>query len=71
MYFPLSCVSFSDPIDEEQMGKICNASEKMVGDHKVGSMLPETERILHQFFQPFINRLADLLDDQRFLWNDL
>ena len=41
------------------------------GNHDVGPMLPETEKVLSQFFRPFMKRLSDLLHDPRFLWNDL
>ena len=53
------------------MWKIATASKANVGRHNVGPMLPETKKILHEFFQPFIKRLAALLGDQKFLWNDL
>ena len=61
----------SDPVDEAGMQRLSKASAKMVGDHRVGPMLPETYRLLHHFFRPFIARLADLLGDPRFLWTDL
>ena len=53
------------------MRNIVNMSVYNAGMRNVSSMLPETETILHQFFLPFIKRLAHLLDDPRFLWNDL
>ena len=37
---------------------------------KIGHMLPETKRILDDFYQPFITRLAEILNDKRFLWLD-
>ena len=37
---------------------------------KIGHMLPETKKILDDFYQPFITRLAEMLNDKRFLWLD-
>lgn len=33
-----------------------------------GPMLPETRKLLDDLYRPFNEKLADLLDDQRFLW---
>lgn len=39
--------------------------------HKgVERLKPETRAALHEFFQPFNKKLAELLDDDRFLWAD-
>ncbi|KAK7499489.1 hypothetical protein BaRGS_00009141 [Batillaria attramentaria] len=37
----------------------------------VGPMLPETIEILNEFYAPFNARLAELLEDDRFLWKDI
>ncbi|KAL8602842.1 hypothetical protein ACOMHN_056336 [Nucella lapillus] len=37
----------------------------------VGPMLPETIAVLNEFYKPFVLRLAELLDDDRFLWKDI
>ncbi|KAL8595211.1 hypothetical protein ACOMHN_043364 [Nucella lapillus] len=36
-----------------------------------GPMLPETWRLLEQFYRPFIRRLAAMLGDRKFLWDDV
>lgn len=33
-----------------------------------GTMLPETRKLLENFHRQFNEKLADLLDDDRFLW---
>ena len=38
-------------------------------DRQLGQMMPETRRLLEDFHRPYNVRLADLLDDQRFLWD--
>ncbi|KAK7102533.1 hypothetical protein V1264_020736 [Littorina saxatilis] len=38
---------------------------------KVEPMLENTERLLSEFYQPFITRLSGLLEDNKFLWKDL
>ncbi|XP_076468882.1 carbohydrate sulfotransferase 15-like [Babylonia areolata] len=37
----------------------------------VGPMLPETIEILNEFYKPFVLRLYELLEDERFLWKDI
>ena len=37
----------------------------------VGPMLPETIEILNEFYKPFVLRLHQLLEDDRFLWKDI
>ncbi|KAK7505128.1 hypothetical protein BaRGS_00003698, partial [Batillaria attramentaria] len=35
-----------------------------------GPMLPKTRQLVHNFFQPFMRRLATMLGDDRFSWSD-
>lgn len=44
-----------------------------VGDlyEKLGPMLPETISVLNEFYEPFNQQLAQLLDDEQFLWRDI
>lgn len=44
-----------------------------VGDlyEKLGPMLPETISVLNEFYEPFNQQLAHLLDDEQFLWRDI
>ena len=38
---------------------------------KKGPMLDETERLLQDFYHPFIRRFAAMLNDKAFLWADV
>lgn len=39
-------------------------------DRSLGPMLPATRNILRKFHQPFNRKLASLLDNKAFLWNN-
>ena len=41
-------------------------------DHynKYGQMLEKTKKALDEFYQPFITKFAEILQDERFLWRD-
>lgn len=39
-------------------------------DRSLGPMLPATRNILRNFHQPFNHKLASLLDNKAFLWNN-
>ena len=45
-----------------------NGSEKKMDAHGQIQMLPKTYIILDEFFRPYNQKLAALLNDQRFLW---
>ncbi len=34
-------------------------------------MLPETKKMLQEFYAPYNKRLAELLKDDRYLWQDI
>lgn len=38
---------------------------------KLGPMKPETKAVLDQFYQPFVVKMAELLQDDRYLWRDV
>ena len=38
---------------------------------KYGEILPESRAILDEFFEPYNRQLAELLNDERYLWKDL
>lgn len=38
---------------------------------ELGPMIPETADILNDFYEPFIDKFAEILNDQRFLWRDI
>ncbi|KAK7102837.1 hypothetical protein V1264_021003 [Littorina saxatilis] len=38
---------------------------------KLGPMLPETVKILDEFYQPFVHKFAEILRDDRLLWKDV
>ena len=37
---------------------------------KYGRMLNKTKKALDEFYQPFITKFAEILQDDRFLWRD-
>ena len=37
---------------------------------KYAKMLPATRDMLRAFYEPFNKKLAQLLNDERYLWND-
>ena len=53
------------------MQKIEGARIANQAKYKPGPMLPETEKLLHAFYQPFVRRLAAMLGDRRFLWPEV
>ena len=64
------------PLTDETVRNItsdCSKNSKGIIDYrsnpKTKNMLPETEVLLRKFFAPFNKLLADLLDDDEYLWN--
>jgi len=65
------------PISEKQLTKIVSVQhineQKFL--HKTGNskfeMLPSTRNLLLKFYKPFNEKLAQLLNDSRFLWKDV
>lgn len=64
------------PLTDETVRNItfdCSKNSKGMIDYrsnpKTKNMLPETEVLLRKFFAPFNKLLADLLDDDEYLWN--
>lgn len=37
----------------------------------IGPMLPETEAILNDFYEPFVLQFSEILGDERFTWSDV
>ncbi|KAK7102836.1 hypothetical protein V1264_021002 [Littorina saxatilis] len=35
-----------------------------------GSMVPETVDLLNDFYEPFVDKFAEMLNDERFMWGD-
>ncbi|KAK7504794.1 hypothetical protein BaRGS_00003822 [Batillaria attramentaria] len=61
-----------DPVNQETMAEIESAKRANVGtlSRKFGPILPATKSLLDDFYRPFNRRLAQLLGDDRFLWED-
>lgn len=57
---PFSEVSLDEVLDQDVVN-----SRTMKGNN---DMLPETRHMLDHFYSPFNHRLAELLNDDRFLW---
>ena len=49
---------------------VCNENKQERIDYKGDPRLSDTRQILEEFFQPYNQVLADLLDDDKFLWKD-
>ena len=52
-------------------------TEKWVGrreEHELrkyfGPMVPETVDMLNDFYEPFVDKFAEMLNDERFQWRD-
>ncbi|XP_072019372.1 carbohydrate sulfotransferase 15-like [Amphiura filiformis] len=61
-----------EPIPKQKTDEICNKKQKnkTPGTKAKGSMLPETKQLLDKFYEPIRKDLAQILDDDRFLWNN-
>ncbi|XP_058487824.1 carbohydrate sulfotransferase 15-like isoform X2 [Solea solea] len=62
-----------DPLTPEKekevfQKKIYNTQEDQY--EKIGPMLPTTKHLLRELYKPFNNKLASLLEDEAFLWNE-
>ena len=59
-------------LDAGQWDRALTGTVKRAGDEALrarrGDMEPATRRFLRDFYRPYNRRLADMLDDQRFLW---
>ena len=68
--FMVAQCSLSDDIDATLEERIMTRqnSNKMPSRYasKIGRMLPQTERMLRDFFAPFHQQLADVIGDDRF-----
>jgi len=58
------------PLTDDQLTKI--ATNRHINEQTVGKppMLPSTRKLLQEFFKPFNEKLAHLLNDDRFLWKN-
>ncbi|KAK7500476.1 hypothetical protein BaRGS_00008383 [Batillaria attramentaria] len=61
-----------DELTETQWANITAVDHANVGDmyEKVGKILPETKAILDEFYEPFVRKFAQIMQDSRFLWLD-
>ncbi|XP_071494091.1 carbohydrate sulfotransferase 15-like [Diadema antillarum] len=62
-----------DPMSEEFRGNASvgvNLNQRKVVDKRVGPMLPQTRKLLDEFFRPCNEDLAKLLNDDKYLWLD-
>ncbi|XP_072021222.1 carbohydrate sulfotransferase 15-like [Amphiura filiformis] len=60
------------PLSTDKIKSICSTKQgnPTEGKEKKGPMLEETREILKAFYKPTLVDLADILGDNRFLWND-
>ena len=60
---------FIDPLGEEYNKKLDVMGKKNQSNKKkYAPMLTETRQILEDFYKPYNEKLAMVLDDDRFLW---
>ncbi|PVD24221.1 hypothetical protein C0Q70_14691 [Pomacea canaliculata] len=61
------------PLDSAVMERMASRASVNIGKmyQEVGLMLPETIAVLNEFYDPFIHRFAELVQDDRFLWKDI
>ncbi|KAL3864864.1 hypothetical protein ACJMK2_006514 [Sinanodonta woodiana] len=45
-------------------------NQRSIYNHQLGNMLPETRKLLDDYFSPFNKHFAELVNDQRFLWKE-
>lgn len=58
-------------LDGESMrsiAKMKTANKRKKSDRNVGAMLNETRRLLNEFYEPYNQELADIFEDDKFLW---
>lgn len=69
----LLCIFPTAPLNDTLLEAIAEHDSSNVGVNYgvVGPMLPETIAVLNEFYEPFIHRLAELLQDNKFLWKDI
>ncbi|KAI8772458.1 carbohydrate sulfotransferase 15, partial [Biomphalaria glabrata] len=58
------------PLSQSIMQDILNQTRRHVTADKNGVVLPETRRLLQNFYSECNQETATLLDDKRFLWFD-
>eukprot|EP01104_Vermistella_antarctica_P006028 TRINITY_DN16767_c0_g1_i1.p1 TRINITY_DN16767_c0_g1~~TRINITY_DN16767_c0_g1_i1.p1 ORF type:complete len:505 (+),score=54.76 TRINITY_DN16767_c0_g1_i1:229-1743(+) len=57
-------------LSREEMGRVVDHNLKNRKSGDVIEMLPETRKLLTEFYQPYNEELARLLGDDRFLWSE-
>ncbi|KAK7109488.1 carbohydrate sulfotransferase 15-like [Littorina saxatilis] len=57
--------------EEENLEEMPIANARKMRDRKLGAMWDQTRQALQDFYRPHNERLTQLLQDQRFLWNDV
>ena len=69
-------MKFTDPINEEELPAITPNHRRLMSSKKAsrkakkfGQILPQSRTLMKKFFEPFNQQLAELLQDDRFLWN--
>lgn len=77
MYVPLiiyrPTVSFSEPLSQKEMQRNLNMNIKHTGEYKgkqVGGILNETKYLLKQFYKPYNEDMARLMNEPKYLFID-
>ena len=70
LHYILQCYLISDPLGEEYSDKLDEMGMKNVQKKKkVEPMWEKTKVLIDDFHRPYNRKLADMLNDKRFLWN--
>ena len=67
----LSEEEFMSVLEHSKLEKNANMWIKSEQYKDSFQMWPETKQLLRSFFQPYNERLARLLDDNKYLWHDV
>ena len=66
-------MTFVGNLTKQEIRKIIKqpkANKRKFKDRKVGKMLNETREILNDFYRPFNEEIAQILNDDQFLWGE-
>lgn len=66
LWFPID--PFSEQLEEELI-QIPIPSHLQSADKLPQKILPSTRQLLYEFYHPFNDKLANLLDNKGFVWN--
>ncbi|XP_033119816.1 carbohydrate sulfotransferase 15-like [Anneissia japonica] len=60
------------PLSDSEITSICTKPQRNTNTRRtnlLGPMLPETRKLLDDFYKPFMKDLAEALEDKRYIWD--